>query len=391
MDITKLLNAKIQSPSYVSKTPTKELLFTDNGNISSTSLPVPIINTPNGNILNNDRLLLDKNTSFVPLINNIETPLLNVNDKIKSKTLSCNKETDFINKSLFETTSVEEILKEMENSYNRCKNNNENATYISDKIPFKSTRLVTQKERHNISQQDQNNPTPVSRQFKSVQLISSESSTSVKKEESLAKVDTSNKNKTISQEADINTSEQKEEVKTDKTDIKKVSKATHKKIKKKTVLIIGDSMLNGIEESKLSKTRHIRVQPIPGATVEDIQENIIELLNEDLQTVIIHAGTNNSVTDSPQCIVDKLLTLKHTINSHLPKCQVIISSLIKRTDNSKAHSTNRNTNKLIKELNIQYIENENIEEKHLGKKGLHLNQEGNVLFARNLLHKIRNI
>ena len=34
---------------------------------------------------------------------------------------------------------------------------------------------------------------------------------------------------------------------------------TAKKIKKKTVLIAGDSMVNGIGESKLSKTRHIRV------------------------------------------------------------------------------------------------------------------------------------
>ena len=43
----------------------------------------------------------------------------------------------------------------------------------------------------------------------------------------------------------------------------------YKKIKKKTVLVVGDSMVNGIEESKLSKTRHIRVQPIPGGKIED--------------------------------------------------------------------------------------------------------------------------
>ena len=37
-----------------------------------------------------------------------------------------------------------------------------------------------------------------------------------------------------------------------------------KKIKTKTVLIAEDSMLNSIEERELSKTKHIRVQPIPG-------------------------------------------------------------------------------------------------------------------------------
>ena len=45
----------------------------------------------------------------------------------------------------------------------------------------------------------------------------------------------------------------------------------YKKIKKKTVLVVGDSMVNGIEESKLLKTRHIRIQPIPGGKIEDIQ------------------------------------------------------------------------------------------------------------------------
>ena len=52
----------------------------------------------------------------------------------------------------------------------------------------------------------------------------------------------------------------------------------YKKIKKKTVLVVGDSMANGIEESKLSKTRDIRVQPVPGGK---IQQNLKDLLHED--------------------------------------------------------------------------------------------------------------
>ena len=31
-------------------------------------------------------------------------------------------------------------------------------------------------------------------------------------------------------------------------------------------------MANGIEKSKLSKKRHIRVQPIPGSKIEDTQQ-----------------------------------------------------------------------------------------------------------------------
>ena len=160
----------------------------------------------------------------------------------------------------------------------------------------------------------------------------------------------------------------------------------YKKIKKKTVLVVGDSMANGIEESKLSKTRDIRVQPIPGGK---IQQNLKDLLHEDLETVIIHAGTNNATTDTPQMIVDKLITLKQSIEGSLPKYRVIISNLIVRTDNTKTNSTIRKTSRLIKELQIQTVDNSNISEKHLGKRGLHLNQEGNTVFASNLLHAIR--
>ena len=50
-----------------------------------------------------------------------------------------------------------------------------------------------------------------------------------------------------------------------------------RKIKKETVLIVGGSMLNGIVESKLSKTRHIRARPIQGGKIKDIKENLNDL------------------------------------------------------------------------------------------------------------------
>ena len=80
-------------------------------------------------------------------------------------------------------------------------------------------------------------------------------------------------------------------------------------------MIVGDSMLNGNKESKLSKTRHIRVQPIPGEKVDDIKENLNDLLHEELQMVIIHVDTNNAMTDTPKEIFEKLISLKHQIES----------------------------------------------------------------------------
>ena len=157
------------------------------------------------------------------------------------------------------------------------------------------------------------------------------------------------------------------------------------------MLVVTDSVVKGIKKSKLSKTRHIRVQPIPGGKIEDIQQNLKDLLHEDLETVIIHAGTNNATTDTPQMIVDKLITLKQNIEGSLPKYRNIISNLIVGTDNTKANSTIRKTNRLIKELQIQTVDNSNISKNHLGKRGLHLNQEGNTVLVSNLLHVITNV
>ena len=39
----------------------------------------------------------------------------------------------------------------------------------------------------------------------------------------------------------------------------------------------GDSLLNGIEESKLPNDRHIRVQPISGAKTKDISNKLMRL------------------------------------------------------------------------------------------------------------------
>ena len=79
------------------------------------------------------------------------------------------------------------------------------------------------------------------------------------------------------------------------------------------MLVVGDSMVSGTEECKSTKMRHMRVQPIPGGKVEYIQQDLKDLLLEDLETVIIHTGTNNAKTDTPQVIVDKLIMLKQNI------------------------------------------------------------------------------
>ena len=61
-----------------------------------------------------------------------------------------------------------------------------------------------------------------------------------------------------------------------------------------------------------------------------------------------------------------------------------------RTDEPKAAKTNKEVNRSVKLANMSFVENSNIKEKQLGKRGLRLNTQGNKMFARNLQNAIRS-
>ena len=61
-----------------------------------------------------------------------------------------------------------------------------------------------------------------------------------------------------------------------------------------------------------------------------------------------------------------------------------------RKHEPKAGKINEEVNHLIKLGNINFVENSNIKGKQLGKRGLHLNIQGNKMFTRKVLNAIRN-
>ena len=239
IDITNLLNAKIQSPPYNVKTPTKELLYTDNRSDLSTTFPIPLIDTPDGNLLNNDTFLMNKRNSIVPLIANIKTPNVNVDADKELQILSFNKETEFINKNYLEKISINGILEELEIK----SKDNSNDINVSEKVPFKSSRLVNRYFKNHredkIVGQNQHKPT----QFKSARLISSEKfkgpattdlSVSKLNEEKSLKESPEKLEKLENEEILIKESPKKlEPPKTEESDVKNTNNNARKKIRKK--------------------------------------------------------------------------------------------------------------------------------------------------------------
>ena len=157
----------------------------------------------------------------------------------------------------------------------------------------------------------------------------------------------------------------------------------------RNVLIAGDSLLYGVDEQRLSNKYNVKVRCFPGTTISDMFDYLKPLFKNNPESVIIHIGTNDSRKSSSRELLDKMLELKSFISSNLPTSKVIISSPVLRTDNGKAMLTLKNLNKLMKELKINIIDNDNIKEQHLGRKGLHLNGKGTSRLAMNFIEMLK--
>ena len=160
---------------------------------------------------------------------------------------------------------------------------------------------------------------------------------------------------------------------------------------KNTTLIVGDSMISGIDQNRLSiKGRIVKVRSFPGATINDMYDCIKPLLKKAPANVILHVGTNNAPNSTSRAILDNILLLKSFIEKALPQSNVCISNVIKRTDNGKATLTVNNVNEHLSALQLDIVDNSNINVTGLNRGGLHLNETGTGKLAVNFIKKIKS-
>ena len=94
--------------------------------------------------------------------------------------------------------------------------------------------------------------------------------------------------------------------------------------KKRTTLVVGDSMLAGLREAKLSRSKMIKVHYFPGGKTEDLQYHLIPYLKKKPDNIIIHIGTTDSPYKTEDLIYQELLNVKETINKFDPNCKNIV-------------------------------------------------------------------
>ena len=158
----------------------------------------------------------------------------------------------------------------------------------------------------------------------------------------------------------------------------------------RTTVIVGDSIINGVIEEKANKEdRPVKVRNFPGATVPDMEHYLIPIIQKEPSNIILHVGTNDAKNLPSRTVQDNLLKLKALVRDSLPTCRVFISTPTLRTDDGKAQITARQLTKHLLQLKIDTIKNNNINVRHLGGKGLHLNQSGSNLLSKYFVNAIQ--
>ena len=96
------------------------------------------------------------------------------------------------------------------------------------------------------------------------------------------------------------------------------------------IVVIGDSVLNGVNEKGLSKSHNIKVKNYLGATNEDILDKIDDLLNVKPDCLLVHVGTNN-LTNNVNLLNSVKKMVKKVKNSS-PNTKLVFSIVMLRKD-----------------------------------------------------------
>ena len=153
------------------------------------------------------------------------------------------------------------------------------------------------------------------------------------------------------------------------------------------IVIIGDSLLNGIKANGFKK-QNVTIKAHSGATSEDIIHYIKPVINKKPDKVIIHCGTNDIPKDIKT--IDNLKKIDDYIKVNSPNTKLVLSAIITRQDNReygiKVGTMNERLKKFTNKNNIDLICHTNIDESLLNPKKLHLNKKGYSYLANDFIN-----
>ena len=164
------------------------------------------------------------------------------------------------------------------------------------------------------------------------------------------------------------------------------SKAEARNTEKIQVLIVGDSQLRNVKGEKLSNdNRDVEIRCKPGLRIEQTSAQVGKT---DSDVIVVHFGTNNVKSYSPQKLANEIGNTLEKIQTDNPSAKIAFSSIFKRKDDQSLNTKIQKVNDLVAEAlglkGMDFIENKNIIYSNLATDGLHLNNGGVRRFSGNL-------
>ena len=147
--------------------------------------------------------------------------------------------------------------------------------------------------------------------------------------------------------------------------------------------MIDDSVLEGLDEWKMSSKRVVKIRKFPGATTDDMYHYLMPLLQKQPDNVILHVGTNDASTCNFKTNIVHI--------SKITKCKFISLKPIMRSDTAAGKVTIEEVNKQLNDFDFDMIDNSNLSRAHLNGRGLHLNTKGMLQFVKNLIEGIQKL
>ena len=149
--------------------------------------------------------------------------------------------------------------------------------------------------------------------------------------------------------------------------------------KKRKVVVTGDSLLNGISKKGLLRDHQVTVNNFLGGTSEKGLEEIENLVADKADCIIIHAGRND-ITNGINSL-NSVKNIVKDVKKSSPNTKLVFSSILLRKDkkviSTKMTDINSRLKNYCQQKHLDFIDDSNMLEEHLGKRKLHLNKRGN--------------
>ena len=105
--------------------------------------------------------------------------------------------------------------------------------------------------------------------------------------------------------------------------------------KKGATLIIGDLILPGLREFKMSKRKTIKLQTFPGAAIGDIKFFVIPHSRKKPGKIVLPVGTSDASHATPKEMFNDIKNLKSFRKKYAPESKIIISMPVLRADKNQ--------------------------------------------------------